>query len=157
MKRLRRIFATVALAACLMVFGASNSAFALTGFADTMDTAAVMYRAGGGPSYDITIPLDSPTDHDWYVVDNSGGSDTFWYYVILTPPPGINLQFQWVRTDAYNNIIETGFNNFNGPGQEEGRGASAFAGEKTYFRVMPVGYNDYDPSVPYRFQFVRTD
>lgn len=139
----------------LLAFSATSS-FAAYGWGDTMETAEVMYYPGGGTYYQASVPLESSTDNDWYVINNDSGSYVFDYYVILTPPAGKDLQLQIVRTDANNNIISVEYNNYGGPGQEEGRGWSVLPGEKHFYRVMPVGLNDYDPSVPYKFEFRKT-
>ncbi|MGG3505079.1 hypothetical protein ABES58_06295 [Paenibacillus lautus] len=151
MKRLKKLSASIALTACLMAFGAS-SAFAQYGFGDTMRTAEVL----SGTAYQSWVPLESLTDEDWYVFDNTSGSWDQNYYVLLSPPFGLDLQLQYVRTDYSDNIISIEYINQNGSGLQEYHSGSARAGEKVYYRVMPVGPNDFDPNSKYTFDFRKT-
>ncbi|MDK8179642.1 hypothetical protein [Paenibacillus sp. UMB4589-SE434] len=151
MKRYKKLSALVVLAACLMAFG-SGSAFAKHGWGDTMRSAEVL----SGSFYQSWVPLESLSDEDWYVYDNSYGSFDQNYYVLLTPPFGLNLQLQYVRTDYDNNIISINYINQNGSGLQEFHSGSVKTGEKAFYRVMPVGANDFDPNSKYKFDFKKT-
>ncbi|MGG4107112.1 hypothetical protein AAXB25_24745 [Paenibacillus lautus] len=155
MKRLKKLSASIALTACLMAFGAS-SAFAQYGYGDTMRTAEVMHQNGTGDYFQSWVPLESLTDEDWYVIDNSFGSWDRNYYVLLSPPFGLDLQLQYVRTDYSDNIISIQYLNQNGTGLQEYHSGSVRAGEKVYYRVMPVGPNDYNPNERYKFEYRTT-
>ncbi|EPY04393.1 hypothetical protein PAALTS15_25069 [Paenibacillus alvei TS-15] len=152
MQRLKKLSASIALVACLMVFGSSSS-FALHGWGDTMRTANDM---SDGSYYQSWVPLESLTDEDWYVYDNSYGQWEQNYYVLLTPPFGLNLQLQYVRTDYDNNIISIQYINQNGPGLQEFHSGTVKPREKAFYRVMPVGPNDFDPNSKYKFEFKKT-
>ncbi|BFH65582.1 hypothetical protein [Paenibacillus azoreducens] len=155
MKRSRKFFASVALAACLTVFSASNSAFAAYGWGDTMETAQVMYsNVQQSPYYSATIPLHGMDDNDYYLVDNTQGSSGFTYTVIVTPPENFDIALGIVQMREDGSITYLDFLNGNGRGYPEAISAYIPAGEKVYFRVLDNGINNYDK--PYTIQFTKT-
>lgn len=91
MKRLRKFSISVMATACLLAFG-SGSAFAKTGWADSFETAEVMYSSVNQSSgFSATQYLDSMSDNDYYVVDNTNGSSVVTFSVIATPPPNFDI------------------------------------------------------------------
>lgn len=121
-----------------------------------MESAVSMYYPGGGSYSESSVPLQGPDDQDWYVINNSWGSEHFSYSVILWPPSGIDLYLQIVRVDSNNNITYTETLDNGGPGGAEAIGWDVKPYERVYFRVFPKGPNDYDPNRPYSIEFRKT-
>lgn len=139
--------------ACLLAFG-SGSAFAKTGWADSFETAEVMYSSVNQSSgFSATQYLDSMSDNDYYVVDNTNGSSVVTFSVIATPPPNFDIIMGIIKKDASGAILSIQMDNWNGPGYAEAVGMSAKPGEKVYFRIMDNGINNYNQ--PYTIQFTK--
>ncbi|WP_440109406.1 hypothetical protein [Paenibacillus sp. QZ-Y1] len=154
MKRLRKLSASVALAVGLLAFG-SSSASAAIGWGDSFETAEVMYSSvSQNSSYNATVRLDSMSDNDYYVVDNTNGSSVISFGVIATPPANFDIIMGVIKMDASGAILSIQMDNWNGPGYAEAIGMSAKPGEKVYFRIMDNGINNYNE--PYTIQFTRT-
>ncbi|SMF89040.1 hypothetical protein SAMN05661091_4495 [Paenibacillus uliginis N3/975] len=155
MKRLKKFSVSVALTACIMAFGAS-SASAATGWADTPQTAAVMYSSViQNPYYSSTMYLDSMSDNDYYVVDNTQGSSEITYTVIATPPANFDIVMGIIKMNANDEILSISMDNYNGKGYPEATSWNAKPGEKVYFRIMDNGINNYNE--PYTIQFTKTN
>ncbi|MEC0127156.1 MULTISPECIES: hypothetical protein [Paenibacillus] len=153
MKRLRKFSISVMATACLMAFG-SSSAFAATGWADTPETAEVMYTSISPTSgFSATQYLDSMSDNDYYLVDNTNGSSVITFGVIATPPPNFDIVMIVYKMNASGGIEFIKTDNWNGPGYAEAIGMSAKPGEKVYFRIMDNGINNYNQ--PYNIQFTK--
>ncbi|MNO26776.1 hypothetical protein D3C76_166350 [compost metagenome] len=133
----------------------STSAFAAWGWGDTMNTAVNLYNPGDPGNSASYVPIDSPYDDDWYVINNVGSFSDLSFSIILTPPSGIDLNFQIVKTDASGNILSTTVNNFNGPGGVEGRTTGISANQKAYVRVFSQGPSDFDSSRAYSLTFTK--
>jgi len=153
MKRLRKFSISVMATACLLAFG-SGSAFAKTGWADSFETAEVMYSSVNQSSgFSATQYLDSMSDNDYYVVDNTNGSSVVTFSVIATPPPNFDIIMGIIKMDVSGAILSIQMDNWNGPGYAEAVGMSAKPGEKVYFRIMDNGINNYNQ--PYTIQFTK--
>ncbi|SHN62842.1 hypothetical protein PTQ21_24390 [Paenibacillus marchantiae] len=153
MKRLRKFSISVMATACLLAFG-SSSALAKTGWADTFETAEVMYSSVNQNSgFSATQYLDSMSDNDYYLVDNTNGSSVISFGVIATPPPNFDIIMGVIKMDASGAILSIQMDNWNGPGYAEAIGMSAKPGEKVYFRIMDNGINNYNQ--PYTIQFTK--
>ncbi|MDR6726168.1 hypothetical protein J2W91_004674 [Paenibacillus amylolyticus] len=153
MKRLRKLSISLMATACLLAFG-SSSAFAKTGWADSFETAEVMYSSVNQSSgFSATQYLDSMSDNDYYLVDNTNGSSVVSFSVIATPPPNFDIIMGVIKMDASGAILSIQMDNWNGPGYAEAIGMSAKPGEKVYFRIMDNGINNYNE--PYTIQFTK--
>ncbi|NWL90431.1 hypothetical protein DMN77_23040 [Paenibacillus sp. 79R4] len=138
----------------LLSLGAS-SAFAAYGWADTMETAQVMYNpTSNNSSFSSTIRLDGPSDSDFYVVDNTYGSYTFSFSVVATPPSNFDIVLAVIKMNANDDILYIDYNNYNGKGYPELISMGVKPGERVYFRVMSDGQNNYDE--PYTITFTKT-
>ncbi|WP_433744339.1 hypothetical protein [Paenibacillus amylolyticus] len=154
MKRLRKFSISVMATACLLAFG-SSSAFAKTGWADSFETAEVMYSSVNQSSgFSATQYLDSMSDNDFYVVDNTNGSSEITYSVIATPPANFDIVMGVIKMNSSGAILSIQMDNWNGRGYPEAISWNAKPGEKVYFRIMDNGINNYNE--PYTIQFTKT-
>lgn len=154
MRKLRNLTASVALAAGLMLFSSSPASAAI-GWGDSFETAEVMYSSvAQNSSYSATVRLDSMSDNDFYVVDNTNGTSEITYSVIATPPANFDIVMGVIKMNASGAILSIQMDNWNGPGYAEAISWNAKPGEKVYFRIMDNGINNYNE--PYTITFKRT-
>ncbi len=156
MKGLKKI-AIVIFVVCFMTFS-SIQAFAITNVADTLGTALPLYHAGmsgwDGSSSSSNLLIDSPSDKDWYEIDNGLGNP-FSFMITLTPPSNITYDVQFVRMDT-NGIISGPYNIGNsGPGSPVIFGTDVQRGCRVYIIVSPHSSSDYDASRPYKLEFLK--
>lgn len=142
--------ATLALSAALLMSVSVGSASAKWGWGDTWDDAIQIYSSGHGDSVSSST-IDNTSDNDWYVINNSSGSE-FDYVLSLKSPAGLNYDLQLVKVDSNGSIVKTIDVYDNGSGGTDAIGATVQAGYKVYAKVHSHGANDFgDQSYTLKF------
>ncbi|TQR43385.1 hypothetical protein [Paenibacillus popilliae] len=153
MKRISKLSIMTLLTLFLLVSGAPSS-FAKSGWADSFNSAEVMYSSTNPTSwFSATQYLDSLSDSDYYVIDNTNGSSSFTYNVTATPPPDFHIALIVIRMNADSSISSISTLNHNGRGYPQSISWNVNPGERVYFRVMDEGINNY--SQPYTISFQK--
>ncbi|MBP1999293.1 hypothetical protein J2Z69_000312 [Paenibacillus shirakamiensis] len=152
---MKKKISIVTLLTAILLSLAAGSASAQYGYGDTFESPMEIWNPYTSSTNTVILPIDSPNDNDWYVVNNASGSKYINFSVAVTPPSGIDLTLQLVRTDSNNNITGTSYINYNGKGEVEAVGTDVQAGKKVYIRVISTGRDDYDPNRPYTLQFTK--
>ncbi|MBV6717316.1 hypothetical protein PC41400_27185 [Paenibacillus chitinolyticus] len=143
MFKLKKIVPALVVTASLLL--SSQSAFAVSGLADTRSEALNVY-----PNTDYTWTLDTAADEDWFYWTNSTSSTQYLSGSLLSPAgKNYNLQLVLVTAGGWEYVLNT---NDNGPGQHDGFNSTLQPGDKIYFKIRPSGF-DYDKSNPYKFNF----
>ncbi|MGE6230896.1 hypothetical protein [Paenibacillus chitinolyticus] len=143
MFKLKKIVPALVVTASLLL--SSQSAFAVSGLADTRSEALNVY-----PNTDYTWTLDTAADEDWFYWTNSTSSTQYLSGSLLSPAgKNYNLQLVLVTAGGLEHVLNT---NDNGPGQHDGFSSSLQPGEEMYFKIRSSG-SDYDKSNQYKFNF----
>lgn len=144
---MKKLKAAMLVSLSVMMIAGAQSAFAATGVYDGPATA----RASTAGSV-FTGNIDSSSDSDWFVVDNTGTS-TLTVYPVLVCPSGVNLDVDVIWVQKSGNVSRDEYNSA-GAGGVEGSsniGWGISPGDTIYFRVHPHSSTDYSSSKSYTF------
>lgn len=156
-KRAFKLTIMTLLTICLLSVG-MDSASARYGWADSRETAQVMYSSvTGNTSFSSTYYLDGISDSDYYVIDNTYGSSYVAFSVIATPPPGLDIVLGTIKMNANDDVLSLDFKNYNPKkGVPESIGWGVKPGERVYLVVLSDGPNNtFDQT--YTITFTKTN
>jgi len=128
----------------ISLVGFTQSASALTGFADTQSTAYSISK--GNIVYNV---IDSSSDVDWYVYQNNTGTGQS-VQMALTSPATINLNVTLLWFHADGSMTTHPATDFGTGGTDRMTSITA-PGDKLYYVIYPKSNVDYDPSRQYTF------
>ncbi|UKS26714.1 hypothetical protein LOZ80_35345 [Paenibacillus sp. HWE-109] len=133
------------MAGAISLVGATTSAFAYDGWADSIATAYSL----NGPLSGVSTTINASDDVDWYSWTNDTGSNASWN-ATLQSPAGLNYDMHMVlRTGTQ--YLSLGSAGDQGPGGLDWPGGTIQAGDTIYFQIRGQKGSDWSTSALYTF------
>ena len=151
MKKFKKLSIMTLLTVFLLSLGGS-SVFAKYGWGDTINDPIILYNSYTNIS-EVSLPIDSTSDYDFYLIDNRNGSSYLGHSVSLKSPAGLNYDMQYITVDSSGNILSVDNGYDTGAGGTDARGASVAPGHALYVKVFSHGAYDYDSNQNYLLRF----
>lgn len=139
--------------AMVLMLVASPSAFALTGFGDTIQDAIGLYSSGEPIEKEYSLKIDGTHDYDYYYIDFANGNESaMGFHVNMTSRWGVVYDLQLIETDQYGNIINV--LNYDQNSTEKNIWYSLSNGHRAYVRVSSHGASDFGQLYTLKFKRV---